>query len=182
MPLAIGMVEFKSIAQGITAADAMLKAAEVQLLQASPVCPGKYVVIVGGEVAAVQSSVSTGINAASAVVVDSLVIPNVHEDLFPALSATTQVERIDALGIIETFSIASGIVAADLAAKAANVKLIEVRIGRGLGGKAFVLLTGEVSAVRAAVDAGARYAIQAGQLVDCQVIPSPHPDLIPTLL
>jgi microcompartment protein CcmL/EutN len=182
MPLAVGMVEFKSVAQGIMAADAMVKAASVQLLHAAPICPGKYVAIVGGEVAAVQSSVNAGVSAASAVVVDTLVIPNAHEDLFPALSATTEVERVDALGIIETFSVASGIVAADLAAKAAEVKLIEIRIARGLGGKAFVLLTGSVSAVRAAVEAGARYAIENGQLVDSQVIPSPHPDLIPNIL
>ena len=168
MPLAVGMIEFKSVAQGIMAADAMVKAASVQLLQATPVCPGKYVAIVGGEVAAVRSSVDAGINAASAVVVDTL--------------ATTQIEEIKALGIIETFSVASGIVAADLAAKAASVKLIEVRIARGLGGKAFVLLTGSVSSVRAAVEAGSRYAIENGQLVDSQVIPSPHPDLISNIL
>jgi microcompartment protein CcmL/EutN len=182
MALAVGMVEFKSVAKGIMAADAMLKAATVQLLQAGPVCPGKYVAIVGGEVAAVQSSVSAGTSSASGVVVDTLVIANVHEDLFSALSATTDIDEVDSLGVIETFSIASGIVAADLAAKAANVKLMEVRIARGLGGKAFVLLTGDVSAVTAAVDSGASYAIDNGQLVDQQIIPSPHPDLIPCVL
>ena len=49
MSKAIGLVEYKTIPKGIEAADAMLKASEVQLLFSSPICPGKYVTIVGGD-------------------------------------------------------------------------------------------------------------------------------------
>jgi len=182
MENAIGAVESNSIAKGIEAADAMLKAADVRLLASMPTCPGKYVVVVGGEVAAVTSSVNAGIKVLSTSLVDSFIIPNVHRDVFPAISATSEVPKIDALGVIETFSLASCILASDAAVKAANVKLIEIRLGRGLGGKSFVTMTGEVAAVKAAVDAGIMTVKSEGLVLNWVVIPSPHKDMIPSLL
>ena len=67
MNSAIGMLEFNSIALGIETADFMVKAAKVDLLRSSTVCPGKYIVIVGGEVSSVQSSMKTGLARADAV-------------------------------------------------------------------------------------------------------------------
>ena len=63
-------------------------------------------------------------------------------------------EALEALGIVESFSVASLIEGADAAVKAANVQLIEIRLAMALGGKAFVTLTGNVAAVQSAVDAG----------------------------
>lgn len=171
---AIGLVEFQSIAQGIAAADAMLKTADVELVTASTICPGKYMVMVSGDVAAVENSVRVGAELDETSVVDEFIIPNVHPDVFPAITGTTQIEQINALGIIETFSLASLIVAADAAVKASEVKLIEIRLGLAIGGKSFVTLTGEVAAVEAAVQAGDRIASEKGMLAKSIVIPSPH--------
>lgn len=169
----IGMVEFNSIARGIEAADFMLKAAQVDLVTCSTVCPGKYLVLVSGDVAAVQSSVQVGIVRGSEFVVDDFILPSVHSSVFPAINCTSGVAALQALGIIETFSVAAAIVAADAAVKAAEVELIEVRTGMGIGGKSFVTLTGDVAAVKAAAEAGSATARQKGLLVAQAVIPSP---------
>ncbi|ADG80939.1 BMC domain-containing protein [Thermincola potens] len=178
---AIGLVEFNSIAKGIEAADIMFKAAQVEPLVCRTVCPGKYVVLVWGDVAAVQSSVKAGINQGSASVVDEFVLPNVHPSVIPAINGTAQVKEIRALGIIETFSLASLIVAADTAVKAAEVDLLEIRLGLAIGGKSFVTLTGDVGAVKTSVSTGAATAAEKGLLVNQIVIPSPHPNLKPHL-
>lgn len=179
---ALGMIEVNSIAAGIDAGDAMLKTASVALVNAQPVCCGKYIVIVQGKVAEVQSSVDSGVNTAMESLVDSVVIPNVHPQVFSALNCSSIIERNDAVGVIETFSLAASIYAADAAVKAAHVDLIEVRLGRGLGGKAFVVLTGDVSSVKAAVDSASKNHSTEGMIARVTVIPSPHPDLMKALL
>lgn len=175
---AIGMNEVMSIPTGMLACDAMLKAANVELVSAGCVCAGKYYIVVAGEVAAVQASVEAGREVAESLLIDSLVIPNVDSQVAPAISACTMVERLSALGIMETYSLCAAVHAADAAAKAADVDLLEVRLGRGLGGKSFILLTGEVAAVRASVDAAESLEETKGLMAKSTVIPSPHPDML----
>jgi microcompartment protein CcmL/EutN len=175
------MVEWNSIALGIFSADAMLKVAKVELLYANTICPGKYICLVRGEVAAVRSSVEAGKEAGAFAVVDEIIIPNLHPSVFPAISAVTHAEKVDAVGIIETFSAASAILSADRAAKTAEVLLFAVRLATGLGGKSFVTLTGQVAAVRSAVEAGARMAEEKGLLAGKSVIPHPEPRLFEKL-
>jgi len=111
-------------------------------------------------------------------VIDSFVIPNLHEAVFPALSGATKVETLDALGIVESFSVASLIEGADAAVKTANVQLIEIRLAMALGGKAFVTMTGDVAAVESAVEAAAQIVGQKGMLVNKVVIPHPRAELL----
>lgn len=179
---ALGLVEFNSIAAGIHACDEMVKIAPVELIDARPICPGKYVSVVGGEVAPVESSVEKGLEIGADAVVDSLIIPNIHEQVFPAILGTSAVGKLEALGVIETFSVASGIIAADAAVKAASITLIEVRLARGLGGKSFVTLTGEIADVQAAVGAGSGASRATGMLVRDVVIANPMRDLNAYLL
>lgn len=179
---AIGMVEFNSIARGMEAADFMVKAALVELVISNTVCPGKYLVLVGGDVAAVQSSIQVGLERGKEAVVDNFVLPNVHPSVFPAINCSSDVSNLQALGIIETFSVAALIESADAAAKAAEVDLIEVRLGMGIGGKAFVTMTGDVAAVKAAVEAGAVNALEKGLLVSQVVIPSPSKKLYSAIM
>ena len=175
MKQAIGLLELKNMTKGILAADAMLKAANVEMIMAQPMCPGKYVVMVAGDVGAVQSAVISGRTAAgSDNVVDEFMLPNLHASVFPALTGCTAVHEIKSLGVIESYSVASAIVAADTAVKASNVELIEVRLARGMGGKAMVTLTGDVGAVTAAVRAGSEAIKASGFLVDQLVLPAPH--------
>jgi len=178
----IGLIELGSIAAGFQATDTMLKTAAVELMVARSICSGKYMVMVRGDVAAVQSSVTAGEQAGDFAVIDTFVIPNVHEQIFPAIAGTTKVERMEALGIIESFSVASLIEGADAAVKAANVTLIEIRLAMALGGKAFATLTGDVAAVQAAVDAGAEVVAEKGLLVNRIVIPRPREELMSEMI
>jgi microcompartment protein CcmL/EutN len=174
----IGLIELTSIAAGFQVADAMLKAAAVELLLSRSICSGKYMVMVRGEVASVEASVAAGTSASRFSVIDSFVIPNLHESVFPAISGASKVEALEALGVVESFSVASLIEGADAAVKAANVELIEIRLAMALGGKAFVTLTGGVAAVQSAVDAAAQIVGQKGMLVNKVVIPHPRPELL----
>ncbi len=174
----IGLIELSSIAAGYLVADAMLKAAEVEIILSRSICSGKYMVLVGGDVAAVTASVEAGTTIGEGAVIDTFVIPNVHPSLFPALGGTVTVTSLEALGIIESFSVASMIEAADAAAKAAKVQLLELRLAMALGGKAFVTLTGDVAAAQAAVDAGAAIVASKGLLVNKVVIPAPRRELL----
>lgn len=174
---AIGLLEFNSISKGIETADVMVKASSVDLLEAHPICPGKFMVLITGSVEAVKSSIASGKEAAGYTLVDEFIIPNVHPQVFMALTATSNIEEIKALGVIETFTAASSILAADCAAKTASVSLIEIRLANGMGGKSFVTLTGEVAAVNAAVRAAEDLIKNEGWLLASVVIPSPHKDL-----
>lgn len=179
---AIGMVEFNSIARGIYVADQMVKISDVEIATAAPTCPGKYIAIVYGDVAAVEASVQIGERMAEEFFVNSLLIPNVDAGVFPAITGATMPERVQAVGIIESFSLATMIVCADAVLKAAEVEAIELRLGNGLGGKAYFTFTGDVAAVKAGNDAGVAIAQEQGLLVNAEVIPSPSDLLIPTLL
>lgn len=179
---AIGLVEFTSIAKGIEAADIMVKTADVDIVTATPVCPGKYYVLVHGDVAAVESSVRAGVRIAGEYVIDQFIIPNIHPSVYPAITSTIEITEIQSLGILESFSIASMIVCADSALKAADVEAIELRLGTGIGGKSFFTMTGDVAAVNAAVEAGAQSAIDKGLLLEKVVIPSPSKKLKSCLL
>ena len=174
----IGLIELTSIAAGFQTADAMLKAAAVDLLLSRSICSGKYMVMVRGDVAAVEAAVAAGTDAARFGVIDSFVIPNLHEAVFPAIAGSSKVEALEALGIVESFSVASLIEGADAAVKAANIQLIEIRLAMALGGKAFVTLTGSVAAVESAVAAGAQAVGAKGMLVNKVVIASPRAELL----
>lgn len=174
----IGLIELSSIASGFAVTDVMLKASDVELVVARSICSGKYMVMVRGDVAAVESAVEAGTRTGAFSIVDSFIIPNVHEDLFPALSGTSAGAPLEALGVLEAFSVASLIEGADAMAKTANVRLVEVRLAMALGGKAFATVTGSVAAVTSAVEAGARAVGRKGLLVNKVVIASPRAELL----
>lgn len=174
---AIGLVELTSIAMGYLTVDTMLKAAAVDLVLARTICPGKYICLVWGDVAAVEASVSAGIKVAYNYIVNDLVIPNLHPQIYPALTLTSNITSYNALGVVETFDIVSTILAADASAKAANVELCEIRLAMAIGGKGFYTLTGDVAAVEAAVKAGLEVLQNNGQVVSYVIIPRPREEL-----
>lgn len=181
MSKAIGMVEFVSIARGIYAADQMVKISDVEIVTVGSVCPGKYIAIVHGDVASVQDSVRIGEKLAEEYLVDSIIIPNVNPAVFPAITGATMPDKIQALGIMESFSLATMIIAADAILKAADLQPLELRLGNGLGGKSFFIFTGDVAAVETGVEAGKAIAVEKGLLVNAEVIPSPSERLVPNL-
>jgi len=179
MDVAIGVLELCSIARGVEVADAVLKEARVELLFATPVQPGKYVMLFTGSVVDVRASATRGAALAGSDLVDQLVIPQIHEQIVPMLKRKGGRINgtLDAIGVIETTTVAATISSADIALKSATVDLIDVRIANGLGGKSFFTLTGEVSDVRSSIAAGARVAQERGLLAREVVIPQPHPEL-----
>ncbi len=177
---AIGLVEVASIGVGLKVEDAMLKAASVELLVARTICSGKYLIVVGGEVSAVRASVSAGVAVAEDALIEERVIPRVHPSVFPAIGLSVPLTEtvIEALGVVETFSASSAVEAADAAAKAAPVTLLRVHLAMAVGGKGFLLMTGDVAAVHASVEAAAAVAAADGMLVSKQVIPAPRRELL----
>ena len=178
----IGLVECKNVSKGIVVTDEMLKSAGVTLLTSGAVCPGKYVTIVGGELSAIKASVDHAKVVAEDALIESFVIGNLGKNVFEAIHGVVDVKEKRSLGIIETFTAASAIRAADAAVKSGYIELIEVRIARGLAGKCFVSMTGDVSDVRAAVEAGARIAADEGVLINTEVIANPHEELWDAIL
>jgi len=175
----IGAIELSSIGMGFLVEDEMLKAASVELLIARTICSGKYLVLVGGTVSDVEAAVKAGLARADEAVIDSLIIPNIHEAVFPALgqSVVLDEESAGALGVVETFSGTSILAAADAAAKAARVTLFRIHVAMALGGKGLCLMTGSVADVRAGVQAAVNEARKRGLLVSEVVIPRPSKEL-----
>jgi microcompartment protein CcmL/EutN len=173
----IGLIELSSIAAGFEVADTMLKAGNVRLLLSRSICSGKFMVLIGGETAGVEAAVAAGAECAHGYLIDSFVIANVHPDVFVALGRTQPTPPTGALGILESFNVATLIQAADAVAKAAVVQLLDLRLAMALGGKAFCTMTGDVGSVQAALAAGRRIIADAGVLVNAVMIPRPHPDV-----
>ena len=169
---ALGLIETDSVARGAVVADGVLKMAPVELLFAGEVSPGKFVVLFGGDVGPTRASHGRGIDLAGDRRVDDLLITQLHAGVIPALEDRASGGEDDALGTLETTSVASAIVAADRAAKAARITLRRIRLAQGLGGKGFVFLTGPVHDVEAALTAGR--AAAGARLADWSIIPRLH--------
>ena len=175
---AIGLIETSSIARGFLIGDSVLKAADVEIIVNRTICPGKYMVLIGGSVDAVQTSVEAGVRAGAHTVVDHFVISSVHPAVFPAISGTGRFPDLKALGVIESFSVGSTIEAADAAVKAAPIQFIAIHLAMAIGGKAFVSFTGDVAAVEEAIRVGSAVVERKGLLVEKVVIPSPSREIV----
>ncbi|MBP9502698.1 MAG: BMC domain-containing protein [Candidatus Promineofilum sp.] len=160
---ALALLEFHSIAAGIEAGDAMVKRAPVERILAGTIQPGHFLVLVTGEVADVTEAVDAGLLVAAEFVRDRLLLPNVHPGVVAALRGERATADAESLGIVETATVAAGILAADAGLKGAEVRLNQLRLGDGLGGKGLALFGGSVSDVEAAVAIG-------GDVVSAQVI------------
>lgn len=182
MSKALGMIEFKTVSAGVTAADSMVKTAQVELIEAQVVCPGKYIALITGDLSAVDAAVENARVQYGEQMIDSFVLGNPHEGIFPAIYGTTHVEHISSLGVLETFDAAAIIVAADVAAKTSEVELIELRIAKGMCGKSYVFLCGEVSAVEAAISRAKASVSEGGMFLDSTVIAHPDEQICKSIL
>lgn len=182
MSKAIGMAEYQTVSVGIAAADLMIKTARVEIIEAQTVCPGKYIILITGELSAVRASVDAARSRYGEKLIDSFVLGNPDGSVLPAIYGANEIQNRNALGTLETFSVAAMIVAADTAAKTANVELIELRLARGMCGKSYMLITGEVAAVSAAIEAAQLAAGDKGMFLDSSVIANPDAGLWETIL
>ena len=174
---ALALVEFSSIAAGIQAADAMVKRAPIDTIRAGTVQPGKYLVLIGGLTADVEESLAAGREIGSEAVLDFVYLPRVHPEVVEAIGGGRVPRPIDALGVVETATVAAAIQAADFGVKGANVRLVEVRLADGLGGKGITLFSGLVEDVEAAVDIGVGALARPALLVRQVVIPQLHEEM-----
>ncbi len=177
MQPAIALIELDSIAIGVQTGDAMVKRAPVQLTYAGTVHPGKYLVLVGGEVASVEEAYQAGLATGAAAVIDSILLPGVHPDVVAALRGERQQASGDALGVVETRTVAATIGAADRGIKGAEVSLMEMRLADHLGGNAFCTFSGLVADVDAAVELAVQ-GLAPEQLVAQVVIPQLHEEML----
>ncbi len=174
---ALALVEFSSVAAGIEAGDAMAKRAPLDVVMAGTVHNGKYLVLIGGEVAHVEESLASGRETGGDAVLDLVFLPQVHPNVVESIRGARAPEAEDALGVIETQTVAAAIQAADAGVKGAKARLVEVRLADGLGGKGIVLFSGLVSHVEAAVEQGRDSLEKPELLVRDVVIPHLHPGM-----
>ncbi len=174
---ALSLIEFGSIAAGIQAADAMVKRAPIDVIQAGTVQPGKYLVLVGGLTADVEEALAAGREVGRDAILDIVFLPQVHPGVVAALQGGRSPEASDALGVLETTSVAAAIRAADAGVKGAQVELVEVRLADGLGGKGIVLYSGLVADVEVAVALGVESLESPDQLLRQVVIPQLHEEM-----
>ena len=174
---AVSVIELKSIAKGVEATDDALKSAGVRLVSAHPACPGKFEIILTGAIADVTAAVDHVKERFEQNLVDCSIMGRIDEQVIVSLLGTVAPENHGSLGVIETYSAASAIKAADIAVKTSKVWIYELRVSRGMGGKGIVLLTGDIGDVKAAVEVGEAYAKEQGLFANSSVIAAPHPEL-----
>jgi len=175
---ALGMIEYKSVAKGIYSCDAMVKKAPVRIIETHPICPGKYITIICGQVADVEEAMKAGIESGKDMVIADLFLPHVHRSVIPAMAGAIKIESFGSVGIIESFSAAVCVQAADIAAKATPIQLVEIRLANGLGGKGYFVMTGELADVEDSLESAKQFVKEQGMLAACELIAAPHPDLI----
>lgn len=173
---AIALLETESIARGMFVADAVVKRAQVTIDLAEPVSPGKYLLLFHGPVAEVEEAFAAGVDAAGPTLVDKLFLPQAADGLLRALEGETDGRWDESIGIVETHTVASALLSADTALKRAEVRLMKLHLARGIGGKGYFTLTGELDMVQAALD-GAAASVEAGLLQTVEILQRPHPDL-----
>ncbi|MDH3298018.1 MAG: BMC domain-containing protein [Gemmatimonadota bacterium] len=174
---ALALVDFSSIASGIEAADAMVKRAPIDTIRAGTVQPGRYLVLIGGAVADVEESLSAGREVGGTSVLDHVFLPNVHPGVVEAITGSRVPDRTDAIGVVETRTAAAAIQAADAGLKSAGVRLVEIRLADGLGGKGIVFYSGTVADVEIAVETGVGALDRPDLLIQRVIIPQLHAEM-----
>ncbi len=172
---ALALLEFNSIAVGIQAGDAMVKRAPIDKIRSGTVQPGHFLVMVTGEVAPVEEAVSAGQEIGASALLDTVFLQNVHPGVVSGIDGGREFKESDSLGVVETKTVASAIVAADAGLKGADVTLWQLRLADGLGGKGIVLFAGLVADVEAAVEIAVSRA--ADLLVRQVIIPQLHEEM-----
>jgi microcompartment protein CcmL/EutN len=176
---ALAILEMSSIARGMVVGDALVKRAPVTILQSTPVSSGKHLLIFAGAVAEVEESYAAGIEVAGAALVDSLYLPAIAEQLPPLLdrhAKTSSAPADDAVAIFESDTVCTAVLGADAAAKAAAIRVLELRLAAGIGGKAFFTMVGELAEIEAGL-AAAIYVADPARVVATEIIAAPHADL-----
>ena len=179
---AIALLEFETVTRGLVTADAMIKRSPLTLLRCGTVQPGRYLVLVGGDEAAVEESLIAGREIGGDELHDLVHLPNIHPDVLASLYGTRRPIPPEALGIIEVATIPAAILAADAALKGIDVTLIDLRLADGLHGKGIVLLGGPITEIQAALEIALGALNSPDQLISHDIITRVAPELIDEFL
>lgn len=174
----LGVVEIKSIAAGAEVADGMVKAANVELVRASTVCSGRYIVFVAGDREAVGTSVRFA-EESGRDLAGSFVISHISPQVLEALKKSAPAEAGDALGVVECRTVSAGVAAADSAVKRSAVRLLRLVTGQGIQGKSYFVLGGDVASVEEAAQEAR--SVLGRKLVEAVVIPRPDASVVRAL-
>ncbi len=186
---ALGIIELASIYKGYAVQDAVFKAANVEKLIGRTICSGKFFIVIRGSVADVEAAIAVAKEVGGFSVVNLCTIPNIDPKVFPALAGTTVMgiggtkkKDIGALLIIETFSVVSAIRAADYAAKTSDLEILRVHVAMAVGGKGFIVLTGDIAALEQACERAIAEIKDDGMLAGYEIIKNPHEEVLLDLL
>ncbi len=151
MEPALALIEISSIARAAVVLDALTKQAPVRLLRSEAVSPGKFLILFAGGEGEVEEAFQKGCAIAGKTLLDSLFLPDAEARVAPAIGGR-EVEAVadGALFIGEFTTVAAALLALDRALKSADVDCLKLRLAKGIGGKAYFILAGELSAVQAA--------------------------------
>lgn len=170
---ALAILEIRSIARGYLALDAMAKRAVVSVHRAEPISPGKYWIAVSGGEAEIEEALDAGVAVAGDARLDHTLLPYAHEAVLRAVVEGSRPAPPDgSMGVLEFDGLASAIRAADAAMKCASVTLVDLHLARGIGGKGYLVISGDLSDVEAALDAGAEVG-GAEHIAGREVLPNP---------
>lgn len=172
----IGAIELLSIACGYHTLDVIVKSAPVTILKGEIINPGKYLILISGEVASVEIAMDAGIEAAGEFLHDHILITSLNEHVLPALDAFLPPHELDALGIIESISVTGAIEAADRAIKEADISIVSIKTGNEAGGRGILTFSGSIGDTQQAIKAAVEALEARGRLFSKVIIPGPHPD------
>ncbi|SHE90708.1 BMC domain-containing protein [Clostridium fallax] len=174
---ALGLVEYLKIPTGMVALDKMCKTSDIKVVYAATLCPGKYVVLFKGTLASVKAALELSEKEFLSNTIDTMILGNPKEEIYNAISGTTSAKIEGALGIVESYSVASIVEASDIAAKSNEISLIELRLARGMCGKSFFTITGDLASVESAIEISSKYLKEKGMYLDSGVIANPDKDI-----
>ena len=178
--ISLGLAELSSIARGILTLDAMRKTAEINIEWAYPIAKGKYIIMISGSQAEVESALAKADEIGAKALIARYLIRNVHKGVLEGLNKKVKIENLEAVAMVETKEALSSVFAADAALKAAFVRIVEIKTGAGIGGKGYFVICGEPGAVRAAVTAAVK-AVGENEIVERIVIANAHADMLKVL-
>ncbi len=174
------IIELSSIAKGYFILDQCLKAAKVHIIEASSVSPGKFLILLKGDVNAVGKAYDSALMSGNKEIIDSALIPTLNKGILDALYGLSKVEANKAgIVVLETTTLTSMLLGLhNIAAVKKDIQFIEVKPGRGLGGKSIGFITGNITDLYESLEIFLRVTKQNGSFIEGQVISAPHPDFL----
>ncbi|MBC8375325.1 MAG: BMC domain-containing protein [FCB group bacterium] len=174
---ALALIELDSIPAGILTADAMLKEAPVAVLKSGTVHNGKYLILVGGSVAAVGMAFAKGMSRGQDHLLDAVFLPDIHESVYLACLGKRMTCGSEALSVMEVSTVAAILQSSDAAMKGAEVELVELRLADDLGGKSIAIYAGKVEDVEMAINISEKTVENPEKILSQSIIPHVDPEL-----